>query len=89
MSEQIEVIVSELATQDGRQIVLQAKSDPLRRWRKWYSAEWAPGSELSSLGLTDDDPPVARGKTLSIHRKLKAEAMVDGAELERFGFRPY
>jgi hypothetical protein len=89
MSKRIEVTVSERPAQGGREIIVQSKSDPVQKWGKWYSDEWAPGSELSLLGLTDDGKPAAHGKLLTISRKLKTEASVDPEEFLRYGFRQY
>lgn len=87
MSEKVEVRISFVPLQDGGEVIIQSKGDPLHAWRKWYSLEWEFGSELSALGLTDDEAPVAQGKLLSTRRKLKEEATVDPEELLRYGFR--
>jgi hypothetical protein len=89
MSKTIEVTVTERPAQGGREIIVQSKSGPMQQWKKWYSDEWAPGSELSLLGLTDDGMPTAQGKRLTINRKLKNEATLDPDELLRYGFRHY
>jgi hypothetical protein len=89
MSATIEVRVSSRPVQGGREAVVESKSDPLQKWTKWYAFEGEGGTELSLLGLTDDEPPVAQGYILSIRRKLKEEASVDPEELLRYGFRPF
>jgi hypothetical protein len=89
MSAKIKVRVSSRPVQDGHEAIVESKTDPLQRWTKWYAFEGEAGTELSLLGLTDDEPPVAQGKILSIRRKLKKEAIVDPEELLRYGFRPF
>lgn len=86
MSAKIEVRVSSRPVQGGHEAIVESKTDPLQRWAKWYSYGGAAGTDLSRLGLTDDEAPVAQGYILSVRRKLKEEATVGPEELLDCGF---
>ena len=66
--------------------IVESRTDPRQRWANRYSHEGAAGTDLSRLGLTDDEAPVARGYILSVRRKLKEEATVNPEELLDRGF---
>lgn len=87
MGEKIAVRVINASLPDGLDAIVESKDEPVQRWKKWYPYEGAAGTELSALGLTDDEPPVGQGKILHIRHRLKEDATVDPDDLIRYGFR--
>jgi hypothetical protein len=86
MSVKIEVRVSCLPVQGGYEAIVESKTDPLQRWAKWYAFEGAAATELSLLGLADDEAYFVQGNIPHFPHKVKDEATVDPEELLHYGF---